>query len=75
MQIPIRAIYRRAEKPGERATLESAVYADIPQELIVGTAAMAARDLAMRAGDDESVERISRAIDAACADGKIMIMD
>ena len=36
---------------------------------------MVARDMALRAGDDEAVTKISRAIDAACADGKIMIMD
>ena len=75
MTIPIRAMYRRAEKPGERATLESAVYADIPDKLVVGTAAMVARDLAMHAGDEEAVTKISRAIDAACTDGKIMIID
>ena len=73
--IPIRATYRRAEKPGGRATFESAVYADVPVELIVGTAAQVAGDMAMRAGDEEAVVKIRRAIDRACEDGKIMIMD
>lgn len=73
--IPIRATYRRAEKPGGRATFESAVYADVPVGLIVGTAAQVAGDMAMRAGDEEAVVKIRRAIDRACEDGKIMIMD
>ena len=73
--IPIRATYRRAEKPGGRATFESAVYADVPVGLIVGTAAQVAGDMAMRAGEEEAVVKIRRAIDRACEDGKIMIMD
>jgi len=75
MRIPIRATYRRAEKPGGRATLESAVYADVPDALIIGTAAQTAADMAMRAGDEDAVVKIRRAIDAACTDGKIMIMN
>ena len=75
MRIPIRATYRRAEKPGGRATFESAVYADVPDELILGTAAQVARTMAMRAGDEEAVMKIGRAIDAACADGKLMTMN
>lgn len=73
--IPIRATYRRAEKPGGRATLESAVYADVPVELIAGTAAKVAVSMAMRAGDEEAVVRLNRAIERACEDGKLMIMD
>lgn len=29
----------------------------------------------MRAGDEEAVMKIGRAIDAACADGKLMTMN
>ena len=75
MRIPIRATYRRAEKPGGRATLESAVYADVPDALILGTTAQVAADLAMRAGNEDAVVKIRRAIDRACEDGKLMIMD
>lgn len=73
--IPIRATYRRAQKPGEQATLESAVYADIPVQLIAGTAAKVAVSMAMRAGDEDAVIRLNRAIDRACEAGKLMIMD
>ena len=73
--IPVRAMYRRAEKPGGKATFESAVYADVPDELILGTAAQMAADMAMCAGDEEAVVKIRRAIDAACADGKLMTMN
>lgn len=73
--IPIRATYRRAEKPGGKATLESAVYADVPIELVAGTAAQVAADLARRAGDEENMLRIRHAIDRARADGTIMTMD
>ena len=73
--IPIRATYRRAEKPGGRATLESAVYADVPVELIAGTAAQVAVSMAMRAVDEEAVTKINRALDKACDAGKLMIMD
>ena len=74
MQIPIRATFRRAEKPGGRATFESAVFAEIPDELVIGTAAQVAVDVAMRAGDDDAVSRLSRAIELAETDGKIMTM-
>ena len=73
--IPIRAIYRRAEKSGGKATLESSVYADVPVELIAGRAAQVAVTMAMRAGDEEAVTKLNRAIDRACEDGKLMIMD
>lgn len=75
MMIPIRATYRRSDEPGGRATFESAVYADVPVELIVGTAAQVSADLAMHAGDEENAARILRAMDRAAADGKIILMD
>ncbi len=74
MVIPIRATFKRAEKRGERAEMVSAVYADVPNELVVGRCAQLARRHAMRAGDEESVERISRAMERAEDDGKIIIM-
>lgn len=73
--IPIRATYRRAEKPGGRATPKSEVCADVPVELIAGTAAKVAVSRAMHAGDDEAVAKLNRAIDRACEDGKLMIMN
>ena len=73
--VPIRAMYRRAEKPGQRATLESAVYADVPVELLAGAAARTAVGLAMRAGDEDAVARMNRAIDRACEAGKLIIMN
>lgn len=56
-------------------TLESAVYADVPDALIMGTAAQVARDMALRAGDEEAAGKIGRAIERACDDGKLMIME
>ena len=56
-------------------TLESAVYADVPDALIMGTAAQVARDMALRAGDEEAAAKIGRAIERACDDGKLMIME
>lgn len=73
--IPVRATYRRAEKPGKTAMLDHAVYADVPDALIIGTAAQTAADLALHAGDEENHARILRAIDRARTAGTIMTMD
>lgn len=75
MMIPIRATFKRADKPGGRAVMVDAVYADVPMELIVGTAARVAQDLALHAGDEENYLRIRHAIERAEADGKIITMD
>ena len=72
MNIPIRATFRRAEKRGERATMVSAVYADVPDELIVGQLAQTCADVALSRGDHDGYTRIRQAIDRAEIDGKII---
>ena len=74
MMVPIRATFKRADKPGGRAEMVSAVYADVPMELLVGTLAQAAMDVAMHSGDEDCYLEIRHAIERAEADGKIMTM-
>lgn len=72
MNIPIRATFRRAEKRGEQATMVSAVYAEVPDALIMGQLAQAGADVALSRGDHDSYMRIRHAIDRAEVDGKII---
>lgn len=72
MIIPIRATFRRADKPGGRATMVSAEYADVPDALIMGQLAQAGADVALSRGDHDSYVRIRHAIDRAETDGKII---
>lgn len=72
MNIPIRATFRRADKPGGRATMVRAEYADVPDELIMGQMAQAGADIAIHRGDEDNFVRIRRAIDRAEMDGKII---
>lgn len=74
MRIPIRAIYKRAERPGEPAVMISADYADVPIELVAGQLAQAAADVASAKGDMDESERIRAALAQACADGKLMTL-
>ena len=50
----------------------SAVYADVPDELIMGQMAQAGADIAIHRGDEDNFVRIRRAIDRAEMDGKII---
>ncbi len=72
MRIPIRAIYKRAEHPGEDAVMISADYAEVPTQLIAGQLAQAAADVASVKGDMDESERIRAALTQACADGNLM---
>lgn len=72
MNIPVRATFRRAEKRGERATMVSAVYADVPDALIMGQMALAGADVALHRGDEDNFVRIRRALDRAETDGKLI---
>jgi len=74
MMIPIRATFKRADKPGGRAEMIDAVYADVPVELVMGTLAKAGESIARRKGDEDSADKIHRAIDLAEADGKLITM-
>jgi len=68
-------MYKRAQAPGERAQMDSAQCADVPQELIVGACARAAERLAMRAADEENTARLHRAIERAQMDGRIILSE
>lgn len=72
MNIPIRATFRRADKPGGRATMVRAEYADVPDALIMGQMAQAGADVALSRGDHDGYTRIRQAIDRAEMDGKII---
>lgn len=74
MMIPIRATFKRADKPGGRAEMIDAVYADVPMELVMGALAKAGESYARRKGDEDSADKIHRAIDRAEADGKLITM-
>lgn len=76
MLIPVRACYKRSKK-GEKPRppqMISAEYAEVPDELVLGTLAQAGLERALLAGDTEAAGIISRAIDKATADGKLMTM-
>lgn len=74
MRIPIHAIFARGTKPGEEPRLISADYAEIPDNLLMGTMAQAAIDVATVRGDMESAHTLSDALGRAQADGKIQTL-
>ena len=74
MRIPIHAIFARGTKPGEEPRLISADYAEIPDNLLMGTMAQAAIDVATVRGDMESAHTLSEALSRAQADGKIQTL-
>lgn len=74
MMIPVRATFRRADKPGGRAVMIDAEYADVPVELIMGTLAQSAAAIVRRERGEDDYQTIRQAMDRAEADGKIMTM-
>lgn len=72
MRIPIRATFRRADKPGGKATLARAEYAEVPDTLIMGQMAKVGADVALHREDLDSYERIRGAARRAEDAGKII---
>lgn len=72
MRIPVRAAYRRPDKPGGEYTLIQEDYAEIPDALVAGEMALAGADIAHARGDEDGARRIEDAVERACADGKLM---
>ena len=78
MLVPVRAVYSRSPRgksEGFESQMIDAVYADVPDGLVLGTLAQCAKEDALHAGDDEAAAIIDRAIDKARAAGEIMTMD
>lgn len=78
MRVMLKASYQRAEQYSEgdgKPVLLSAEYGEVPDELVLGEVASAAMDHAQLSGDERGAQHIKNIIDAARADGALLLRE